>query len=87
MEPAQFAPLLEKVSREVSGKAQAAGVKLPERFSLGFARYMAGQLPVAADIPRLVVQARSISAVCGILFDARIAELEAGRTAVDPAPR
>lgn len=75
MEPAQFAPLLEKASREVFAKALAAGVKLPERFGLGFGRYMAGQLPSSNDIPRLVVQARSISTVCGILFEARISEL------------
>lgn len=75
MEPAQFASLLEKTSRELTNRAAAANTKLPERFAAGFGRYVAGELPAAADIPRLVVQARTIAAVCQVLFESRIGEL------------
>ena len=75
MEPAQFASLLEKTSRELTNRAAASNTKLPERFAAGFGRYVAGELPAAADIPRLVVQARTIAAVCQVLFESRIGEL------------
>lgn len=75
MEPAQFAALLERTNRELTNRAAASNTKLPERFAAGFGRYVAGELPAAADIPRLVVQARTIAAVCQILFESRIGEL------------
>ena len=75
MEPARFANLLEKNIRDLTVKATNMGTKLPERFALGFGRYVAGELPAVADIPRLVVQTRTVSAVCDLLLEARIGEL------------
>ena len=75
MEPARFANLLEKNIRDLSAKAATTATKLPERFALGFGRYVAGELPAAEDIPRLVVQTRTIAAVCDVLLEARVGEL------------
>lgn len=77
LEPAQFPYLLEETIRSLSGRAQASKVKLPDKFSFGFEQYAQGALPVATNIPRLVVQIKTIEQLCGILFDNKISELVA----------
>lgn len=75
MEPAKFASFLDGVRKNVRARAAAAKSKIPEQVSLGFARYVAGALPAEADIPRLVVQARTVAALCDVIFETRIDEL------------
>lgn len=75
IEPAEFAPLLERVSKRLGARAAEGGVVLPDKFTYAFARYAAGELPAPAAIPRLVVQLKAIDAVCSLLFQARISEL------------
>jgi hypothetical protein len=75
MEPAKFASFLDGVRKDVRARAVAAKSKIPDQASLGFARYVAGALPSEADIPRLVVQARTVGALCEVIFEARIEEL------------
>lgn len=77
MEPAEFAPLLEKTSRRMQQKAQESGVTLPAGFAFGFPRYAAGELPAAESVFRLVGQLRAVETVCDILFQARIAQIDA----------
>lgn len=89
IEPAEFAPLLERVHKRMVKRAEEAGVALPDAFSFGFARYAAGELPAPAAIPRLVVQLKAVDAVCALLFQSRISQVvsvdrevfEAGETA------
>lgn len=76
MEPAEFAPMLEKTSRRMQQKAQEAGVSLPAGFSFGFPRYAAGELPVADAVYRLVGQLRAVETVCEILFQSRVAQID-----------
>ncbi len=76
MEPAEFAPLLERTIRQLNQRAQEAGVIFPEGFAFGFARYTAGELPLQADVPRLVAQLRCVEALCGVLFQARVARID-----------
>lgn len=76
MEPAEFAPSLERTSRQLVQRAQESGVTLPEGFGFGFARYAAGELPAPAAVPRLVKQLSAVEALCDVLFQARIAKLD-----------
>lgn len=55
--------------------AKAHSVQLPPRFPFGFQRYIAGALPEDEEIPRLMAQLQAVTAICGILYDAGIAEL------------
>jgi hypothetical protein len=77
MEPAEFAPLLEKSSRRLQQKAQESGVVLPSGFAFGFPRYAEGALPSKGDVFRLVAQLRAVEAVCDVLFQANITQLDA----------
>ena len=76
MEPAEFAPRLERTSRRLVQRAQESGVVLPEGFAFAFARYAAGELPAASAVPRLVEQLGAVETICDILFQARIASLD-----------
>lgn len=76
MEPAQFPLLMERVIRGLINKAAEAGIRLPENFAFGFDRYAQGELPDAADIPRLVVQVKTMERLCDLLYAAHIAGLE-----------
>ncbi len=73
IEPAEFAALLERSVREI--RASAGATKLPERTSLAFDRYAQGELPAVDAIPRLVIQAKSIKALLGILMAAKVDEV------------
>ncbi|HMP75900.1 MAG TPA: Amuc_1100 family pilus-like protein [Kiritimatiellia bacterium] len=72
IEAAQFAPLLEQSSKRLVARAGELGITMPDRFSLGLDRYAAGELPSRQAIPRLVTQLKTMEALCGILFQARI---------------
>ena len=76
MEPAEFAPLLEKSSRRLQQKAQESGVVLPSGFAFGFPRYAEGALPNKDDVFRLVAQLRAVEAVCDVLFQASISQVD-----------
>lgn len=77
MEPAEFAPLLERTSRRLMQRAQEFGVILPEGFAFGFSRYAAGELPTPESVPRLVAQLRAVEVLCDALFQAKVAQLDA----------
>ncbi len=76
MEPAEFAPELEKTSRRLVQRAKEAGVDLPERFAFGFPRYAAGELPSQDAVPRLALQLRAVEVVCELLFQARVLQVD-----------
>jgi hypothetical protein len=75
IEAAEFAPLLERTLARLSQRAAESGVLLPERLTLGMARYAAGELPANETIPRLVIQLKSMDALCRLLFETRIHSL------------
>jgi len=72
---ARFSLILEKVIRRLVSKARAQEVILPPKFSFGFERYTAGNLPAEGEVARLGIQVRSIAALCDVLFEAGIHEL------------
>ena len=76
MEPAQFPQLLGEIIRPLHGRAADTGVKLPTRFAFGFDRYALGELPISEDIPRLVVQLKTMNVLVGLLYQARISEIQ-----------
>jgi hypothetical protein len=75
MEAAKFTPLLRDGILRVSKQAQDAGVILPTTFAMGVERYKQGALPSGADVPRLVVQLKTLEALCGMLIDAKVSEI------------
>jgi hypothetical protein len=75
MEPAEFPLVLEKTIRKLHARAVESAVTLPSRFAFGFERYAAGALPNAADVPRLVLQLRSIEELSGLLLQSKIASI------------
>lgn len=88
IEPADFAPLLERTIARLTQKAAESGVDLPERLTLGLARYLAGEMPAPEDVPRLVVQLKTMEAMCNLLFNARITSLiSVDRQAFEAAAR
>lgn len=74
MEPVQFRQLLESTTAQVRQEAGDA-IKLAGDYSLGFDVYQKGALPKPKHIQRLVVQTKTISALCRLLFKAGISEL------------
>lgn len=72
IEPADFASLLERVSKRLHRSAVEAGVTLPDRFTLGLARYAAGEQPAREAIPRLVVQLKDLEVICQTLLQSHI---------------
>lgn len=77
MEAAKFMQLLEHSLRQQYSRLQKAGIKFPEKYTFGFDKYAGGQLPAAGDVPRLVQQLKIIEALCAVLQDSGITELEA----------
>lgn len=75
MEAAKFTPLLRDGILRVSKRAQDAGVLLPPTFAMGVERYKQGALPSGADVPRLVVQLKTLGALCAILIDMKVSEI------------
>jgi hypothetical protein len=75
IEAAEFAPMLERTIARLTQRAAESGVLLPERLTLGMARYAAGELPSGETIPRLVIQLKTMDALCRLLFQTRIHSL------------
>ncbi len=75
MEAAKFTPLLRDGILRVSKRAQDAGVKLPALFAMGVERYKMGALPSGGDVPRLVLQLKTLEALCDMLIDAKVSEI------------
>ena len=75
LEAAKFTPLLRDGILRVSKRAQDAGVKLPSLFAMGVERYKMGALPSGADVPRLVLQLKTLEALCDMLIDAKVSEI------------
>ena len=75
MEPAEFPLLLGKTMERLRTRAGEAGVALPSRFAFGFEHYAVGALPNAGDVPRLVIQVKTVEELCNILFNAKISEM------------
>lgn len=75
MEPAEFPLLLGKTMERLRAKAGEAGVALPPRFAFGFEHYAVGALPNAGDVPRLVIQVKTVEELCKILFGSKISEM------------
>ena len=75
LERADFPPLVERTLRGLWEDAEQSKVTFPEGFAFGFQRYIAGELPEPANIPRLVVQLKTVDALCHILFKAKISSL------------
>lgn len=72
IEPADFASLLERVSKRLYRSAAEAGITLPDRFTLGLARYAAGEQPAREAIPRLVIQLKYLEVICQTLLQSHI---------------
>lgn len=84
MEPAEFAPLLERTTQKLRQRAAEAGLTIPEGFTFGFERYTTGELPAPSDVPRLVAQLRAVDALCDILLQARVSHVDSvGREMFD----
>ncbi len=75
IEIAEFAPMLERTSKRLAKRAADAGITLPVPFSLGMARYSAGELPSPEALPRLVIQLKSMEAIGQILLQSHISSL------------
>ena len=75
MEPAGFPLLLSKTMERLRSRAAGVGVVLPGRFAFGFEHYAVGALPNAGDVPRLVIQEKTVEELCNILFNAKVSEM------------
>ena len=60
---------------EVNAEAGKTAVKFPEYFGFGFEAYMKGGRPSEDSVPRLTVQLKTIDALCRLLFDAGVTEI------------
>jgi len=72
---ARFPLVLGEVLRRLVNKARTKDVTLPPKFSFGFERYTAGNLPAEDEVERLGIQLRSIASLCEVLYEAGIGEL------------
>lgn len=75
MEPAGFPLLLDGTIRRLHKQAENQ-VKLPARFSFGFERYALGALPNQEDVPRLVLQVKTVEKLCEVVFKSKVSEME-----------
>lgn len=75
IEPAEFAPRMERRIQQLRAHALMAGVTIPERTSLGFDRYAQGELPSMDAIPRLQVQAKTIETLLELLISVKVDEI------------
>jgi len=79
--PQQFQDKLNATAGELVKEAEAAGVRLPDDFYLGFGQYRT-QPPSTTAAPLLGQQLQSIANVVGLLIKARVREI----TSVSRAP-
>lgn len=75
IERAEFGPMLERTVKRLRSTAVANHVALPEKFAFGFDRYSAGDLPQTSSVRRLVTQLKTISAVCDLVYAAKVTNL------------
>ncbi|HMP72101.1 MAG TPA: Amuc_1100 family pilus-like protein [Kiritimatiellia bacterium] len=75
IEPAQFAPMMERAYNRVAELATAANVTIPDRIQFGFDQYARGTLPASRHIPRLVRQLKTLEYVGELLVNSRITQL------------
>lgn len=72
--PQAFQDELAEMVKNITGKAAAKKIGLPENFYLGFEQYET-QLPAAAIASRLLLQLRSINAVATVLLESQVGSL------------
>jgi len=72
--PQAFQDELAEMVKNISAKAAAKQIGLPDNFYLGFEQYET-QLPQADIAPRLLLQLRSINAVATVLVDSQVKSL------------
>ncbi len=71
----RFSRLLEDGLRRLLNEAREKSIVVPANIAFGVQRYIDGALPADDELPRLVNQFRSITALCDILYAAGIGEL------------
>lgn len=69
--PQDFMDQLSKLAKDLSDKANARSIELPDKFFLGFERYET-QLPAADIAPKLASQLRAIHTVVSVLLEAQV---------------
>jgi hypothetical protein len=76
--PPKFMAQFWDARRELKAKAKEMGVNLAngDDFDFGFGRHLQGNLPAPQDVPRLTQQLKITEALCGVLYAARISELQ-----------
>jgi hypothetical protein len=74
--PPMFMALFWETRKKLLDQARVWGVAVPENFGFGFGGYLGGYLPAPEDVSRLTQQLGMIAELCGILYEARITELE-----------
>lgn len=77
IEPAEFAPLLERTINQLRREASNNVVQLPNAFAFGFDRYSAGDIPSSNNVPRLVLQLKSMARLCDVFFAAKVSNITA----------
>lgn len=77
IEPAEFAPLLERTLNQLRKQASNNVVQLPNGFAFGFDRYSAGDIPSSNNVPRLVLQLKSMARLCDVFFAAKVSNITA----------
>ncbi len=75
LQPNEFQAQLRETAIDVSERARARKVQLPENFNLGFEEY-ATSLPKSAAASRLGRQLRAIEWIANIIIDARVDSLQ-----------
>lgn len=76
IERSAFPTLLENAFDRLRVMAESNDVEVAERFTYGFEKYAAGELPADEHVARLTIQGQSIQVLCKMLFEAGIASLE-----------
>lgn len=71
----RFSRLLEDGLRRLLNEARVKSITIAPNIAFGVQRYIDGALPADDELPRLVNQFRSITALCDILYAAGIGEL------------
>jgi hypothetical protein len=61
---------------KAQAKEMGVGLAGGDDFDFGFGRHMPGNLPAPQDVPRLTQQLKITQALCGVLYNARISELQ-----------
>ncbi len=76
--PPKFMEQFWEARRDLKAKAKEMGVGLAggDDFDFGFGRHMPGNLPAPQDVPRLTQQLKITQVLCGVLYNARISELQ-----------